>query len=111
MMKTTPILILLTILLQLSTTIECAEKPPPPTIHNMESVLLAQYVLMKDTGRQPPPELVEVVRDISRRYSTGCRTTGHYEMETELFRYILRSNSMMYVNNLREPLSFLNVTC
>jgi hypothetical protein len=86
-------------------------KPPAPTIHNMETVLLEQYLLLKDHGRPIPELLYDVVRDISRRRSSGCRTTAHYEMETELLRNILQANSYLYVSNLQDPLSYLDREC
>jgi len=102
---------ILLIIAVLSGTTSAAVKPPPPTISNMETILLERYVLLKDWNKQPSPELVEVVRDISRRRSTGCKTTAHYEMETELFRHILKASSYLYAMDLIDPLVYLNRNC
>ena len=92
-------LILLVVIIMTMGVARAAQKPPPPTVDDMETVVLEQYVLLRDRGLPPSaisPALLEAVRDISRRHTTGCRTAAHYEMETELFRHLLKSNSLLY---------------
>ena len=101
-------------LLVLATVCWAMQKPPPPSIDAMESVLMEQYVMLVDRGSATmiSPQLLEVMGDISRRHSAGCRTTQHYEMHTGLFRYLLRANSYLPVeNNLEDPLAYLDKEC
>ena len=89
-----------------------AMKPPPPFNDHIEKVLMEQYVLQMDHHQPPSPELQEAMRDISRRHSRGSKTTEHYEMDTELFRYILKARSYLYMgSNLIDPLSYLFKSC
>jgi hypothetical protein len=89
-----------------------AVRPPPPPLDHIETVLMEQYVLQMDNRQPVTPELREAMRDISRRRSSGSRTTEHYEMETELFRYMLKANSYLYMgSNLLNPLSYLDREC
>lgn len=91
---------------------EGAVRPPPPPLDHIETVLMEQYVLQMDNHQPVTPELRDAMRDISRRRSSGSRTTEHYEMETELFRYMLKANSYLYMgSNLLNPLSYLDREC
>jgi len=73
---------------------------------------MEQYVLQMDHRQPVTPEFKEVMRDISRRHSSGSKTTAHYEMNTELFRFILKSKSYLYTgSNLIDPLSYFKREC
>jgi hypothetical protein len=107
---------LLTLITLLHGVTRGAQKPPPPTVDALETVLMEQYVLLCDRRAAIPAELTEAMRDISRRHTTGSKAARRYEMETELFRHLLKTNALLLAIPDRTDhnlilLAYLNKSC